>query len=219
MKFDKPFGRVHAYFDMHIVDHGLVREVYNNLYGLPGAMYRSSQPSPSQLARYQKKFGLRSVINLRGTHDYGSFFLEEEACQRLGLSLYHTKLYSRTAPSIEEIHTMETLFKTIQYPALLHCKSGADRAGLGAALYQVIICNAPAKVAMRELHWKYGHFKNAKTGILDYFFEVFDAWKKNNPEGEFMTWVDTIYNEDQLNMNFKAGKLASWVVDDILHRE
>jgi len=127
-------GRIRAWLDMHLVDHGAVRAVYSNFYDLGGGMYRSSQPSPAQLRKYQQSLGLRSVINLRGAHGYGSYALEKGACDTLGLMLHDIKLYSRTPPEIEEVHAMDELFKRLEYPALLHCKSGADRAGLGAAL-------------------------------------------------------------------------------------
>ena len=30
------------------------------------------------------------------------------------------------------------MFETIEYPAVMHCKSGADRAGIMAALYLIL---------------------------------------------------------------------------------
>src|SRR6185369_14979496 len=49
-----PGGRFAAWLNMHVVDHGLVRSVYNNFYDLGGGMYRSSQPSPSQIRSYHR---------------------------------------------------------------------------------------------------------------------------------------------------------------------
>ena len=46
-------GRIAARLDMHLVDHGAIRAVYNNFYDLGGGMYRSSQPSPAQIRKYQ----------------------------------------------------------------------------------------------------------------------------------------------------------------------
>ena len=61
-----PGGRLKAWLDMHLVDHGFIRAVYNNFYHLGGGMYRCSQPSPAQIRKYQRKYGIRSIINLRG---------------------------------------------------------------------------------------------------------------------------------------------------------
>ena len=77
----KPWGRFLAWLDMHLVDHGFVRAIYNNLYDLGGGMFRSSQPSPAQIRKYHRKYGLKTIINLRGEHDYGSYFFEREVCE------------------------------------------------------------------------------------------------------------------------------------------
>ena len=211
-------GRIRAWLDMHLVDHGAVRAVYSNFYDLGGGMYRSSQPSPAQLRKYQQSLGLRSVINLRGAHGYGSYALEKEACAQLGIALHDVKLYSRTPPEIEEVHAMDALFKVIEYPALLHCKSGADRAGLGAALYRILHLGHPVEAAMAELGWKYGHFKQAKTGVLDFFFATYLVRNAAQPI-DFLEWVDTEYNRESLQARFHDEGWASLIVDKVLHRE
>lgn len=211
-------GRVRAWLDMHLVDHGAIRAVYNNLYNLGGGMYRSSQPSPAQLRKYREKLGLRTVINLRGAHGYGSYALEKEACAQLGITLHDIKLYSRTPPEIEEVHAMDDLFKSLEYPALLHCKSGADRAGIGAALYRILHLGHRVEDAMSELGWKYGHFKGAKTGVLDFFFATYVARNRQSPIC-FLEWVDTEYNRLEMHNRFRAEGWASLIVDKVLHRE
>jgi len=211
-------GRVRAWFDMHLVDHGMIRAVYNNFYHLGGGMYRCSQPSPAQLAKYQQKYGIRSVVNLRGPHGYGSYALEKEACDQLGLALHDVKLYSRTAPEVEEIHAIDELFKSMEFPALMHCKSGADRAGLGSALYRILHLGHRVEDALAELHWRYGHFKGAKTGILDFFLASYVARNARSPIG-FLEWVDTEYDRDALEASFHEEGWSSLIVDKVLHRE
>ncbi len=211
-------GRVRAWFDMHLVDHGMIRAVYNNFYHLGGGMYRCSQPSPAQLAKYQQKYGIRSVVNLRGPHGYGSYALEKEACDKLGLMLHDVKLYSRTAPEVEEVHAMDELFKSMEFPALLHCKSGADRAGLGSALYRILHLGHRVEDALAELNWRYGHFKGAKTGILDFFLASYVARNARAPIG-FLEWVDTEYNREALEASFHEEGWSSLIVDKVLHRE
>ena len=63
-RLDTTYGRLMAWLNMHLVDHGCVRAIYNNLYALGGGMYRSSQPSPAQIRHDQRRYGLRSIINL-----------------------------------------------------------------------------------------------------------------------------------------------------------
>jgi protein tyrosine phosphatase (PTP) superfamily phosphohydrolase (DUF442 family) len=218
MDISRPVMRVRAWFDMQLVDHGCIRAVYNNFYDLGGGMYRSSQPSPAQIRKYQQRYGLRSIINLRGVHGYGSYALEKEACAQLGIALHDVKLYSRTPPEVEEVHAMKDLFARLEFPALLHCKSGADRAGLGAALYRILHLGHRVEDAMAELDWKYGHFKQARTGVLDFFFASYVARNAQSPIG-FMEWVDTEYNRLEMESRFREEGWASLIVDKVLHRE
>jgi protein tyrosine/serine phosphatase len=101
-------------------------------------------------------------------------------------------------------------------PALLHCKSGADRAGLAAGLI-VLFEGGTAADAMRHLSLRYGHIRQARTGILDAFFL---RWQR---EGEghktFIDWVQQDYDEASLRRDFHANGLASFVNDWVLAHE
>jgi len=214
----KSSGRFKAWLNMHVADHGAIRSVYNNLYDLGGGMYRSSQPSPAQIRRYHRKLGLRTILNLRGESEFGSYALEKAACDALGIAFHDAKLFSRGAPSRERIHMLKDFFGCIEYPALMHCKSGADRAGIAAALYRILHLGHPVAEAMSELHWKYGHSRTAKTGVLDFFLASYLADNARDPI-DFMTWVDTVYEEKALKQQFRADGWSSLIVDKVLHRE
>src|SRR5690606_15612806 len=96
---------------------------------------------------------------------------EQEACRRYGIELVNYKVRSRAAPSRAEVKGALELFDSIQYPMLMHCKSGADRAGLMSVLYRHLKEGVPLAEAKQELSWRFGHIRQADTGILDYFFE------------------------------------------------
>jgi protein tyrosine phosphatase (PTP) superfamily phosphohydrolase (DUF442 family) len=213
-----PGGRFKAWLNMHVVDHGMIRTVYNNLYDLGGGMYRSSQPSPAQIRRYQRKLGLKTILNLRGESPYGSYPLEVAACRELGIELVDLVLYSRAPPTRRRIHLLRETFQSIEYPALLHCKSGADRAGMAAALYRILHLEHPVEDALKELGWKYGHLKQARTGVQDFFLASYLAYKDHTPIS-FLAWVDTVYDEKAMKKQFRATGWASLVVDQVLHRE
>ncbi|MDY0014516.1 MAG: tyrosine-protein phosphatase [Rhodocyclaceae bacterium] len=213
-----PGGRFKAWLNMHMVDHGFIRSVYNNLHDLGGGMYRSSQPSPAQIRRYHRQLGLKSIVNLRGESPYGSYPLEVAACKELGIQLVDLTLYSRAPPTRRRIHQLKDAFDTIAYPALLHCKSGADRAGMAAALYRILRLGHPVEDATGELDWRYGHFKQARTGVQDFFLASYVAYNRHTPIG-FLEWVDTVYDEKAMKKQFRAEGWASLVVDKVLHRE
>ena len=207
---------------MHLVDPGFVRAVYNNFHDLGGGMYRLSQPSPSQIRAYKERFGIKTIVNLRGDHGYGSYAMEAEACEALGIKLVDHKLYSRQAPHRQAIEATRALFDSIEYPALMHCKSGADRAGLGSALYKHFRMGVPIAQARRELNWRFGHFRMGKTAVLDYFFERYLADDAKEPIA-FIEWVRTRYDKKALHADFrqlrKENGIGDWILDKVLHRE
>ena len=117
------------YFDLFFVDHHFFRAVYANRHQIAPGVWRSAQPGPAQIASFARK-GIKTIVNLRGERDCGSYRLEVEACQRNGIKLVNFQLRSRMVPTVEVIHEARALFNELEYPILLHCKSGADRAGL-----------------------------------------------------------------------------------------
>ncbi len=220
-RWDRPLAgalsRLRAWTNMVLVDHGVFRLVYLNRHRVSERLWRSAQPAPHQLARFARE-GVRTIVNLRGGREHGSWPLQREACERLGLTLTEFVVRSREAPERETILAARDFFASLQYPALVHCKSGADRAGFFAALYLVLHEGRPVREAMAQLHPRYGHFRFAKTGILDAFFERYLA--EGEPRGlGFVEWVETVYDPKALAAEFKAGFWSDLVVDRIIRRE
>ena len=212
-----PADRLRAWANMVLVDHGVFRLVYLNRHRLTDKLWRSAQPAPHQLAWFAKQ-GIRTIINLRGGREHGSWPLQREACERLGLTLVEFKARSRGAPERETILKAKDFFDGIAYPALIHCKSGADRAGLVAALYLIVHEGRPVREALSQLSLRYGHFRFAKTGILDAFFERYLT--EGEPQGlTFLEWAERVYDPDALERDFRPSFWPDLLVDRILRRE
>jgi protein tyrosine/serine phosphatase len=210
-------GRRKAWVDALFADHGFFRILWTNFAVVsPGRLYRSNHPTPGHLAEFTRKVGLKSLINLRGQINYGSDALSRDAAARLGLDFYDMALESRGAPHKDRILRLAEIYRTMRTPALIHCKSGADRAGLAAGLF-VLLDGGTAKAAMRQLSLRYGHIKQANTGILDMFFAVY----ARDGEGRkpFLDWVRDDYDEEALRAAFKANSIAGFINDRILSRE
>ena len=213
----RSLGRPTNYLDMLLVDHGIFRMVYANAHRVSDKAWRSAQPAPHHIRRFADA-GIRTVVNLRGERQCGSYWLEQEACARHGLKLVNFQIRSRAAPTREELRNAERLFSEIDYPMLMHCKSGADRAGIMSVLYRFLHEGVPLKEAKNELSLKYGHFRQADTGILDYFFEKYLEDNARRPM-EFFEWVETAYDPVELKRTFKSKGWANRLVDRVLHRE
>lgn len=211
------FGPAASYLDMLFVDHGVFRLVYINRHRLGEHAWRSAQPAPHQIRALARQ-GIRTIVNLRGQSTCGSYRLEQEACRRYGVRLVNFQVRSRAAPSRDEIKGALDLFHRIEYPMLMHCKSGADRVGLMSVLYRFLKEGVPLEVAKRELSWRYGHFRQADTGILDYFFERYLQETAERPM-PFFDWVEHVYDPVELKRSFKAKGWANRLVDGVLKRE
>ena len=98
--------------------------------------------------------GIRTIINFRGETNQAAFFLEKEACRRYNINLINFTLFATKLPQKRALLELEDIYKQISHPFLMHCKSGSDRAGLGAALYFIYILHAPIKVAQKQLSIK-----------------------------------------------------------------
>jgi len=206
-----------AYLDMLFVDHGIFRLVYLNKHRLSKTTLRSAQPSPGAIKRLARS-GVRTIVNLRGTRESGSYWLESRACERHGVKLVNYTVRSRAAPSKDELRGARDLFERIEYPVLMHCKSGADRAGLMSVLYRHLKEGVPLEEAKRELSLWYGHIRSADTGILDEFFERYLADNAKRPIA-FFEWVETVYDPDELKRSFKANTWSTRFVAYVLGRE
>lgn len=213
----EPLAPYAAWLDMLFVDHGLFRVVYLNRHRLSAKAWRAAQPAPHQIATI-KSLGVRTIVNLRGAYTSGSYWLEKRACEKHGIALVNYNVRSRAAPSRSELHGARDLFERIEYPMLMHCKSGADRAGLMSVLYLHLHEGVPLAEAKKALSLRYGHIRQADTGILDYFFERYLADNARQPIA-FFDWVDTVYDPVELHRTFKAKGWANRIVNSILRRE
>ena len=127
-------------------DHGFLRLYWHNEHEIAPGMWRCNQPSPGRI-RIAADRGIKTIINLRGPRADGGWRLEAEACATYGLTLMDFTARSRAAPDKQMLHAAEALFTEMKLPAMMHCKSGADRAGLMAALYLLIVEKRPAREA------------------------------------------------------------------------
>ncbi|WP_025827111.1 tyrosine-protein phosphatase [Acetobacter okinawensis] len=210
-------GRARAWTDSLFVDHAVLRLVWTNFHAvIPGKVYRCNHPTPARLRRAVRKLGLRTLVNLRGHRQCGSDALSRNAAARIGLTHLDMAFESRGAPHKDRILRFAKMYGSLQFPMLMHCKSGADRAGLASALV-IMFEGGSAEQALGELSWRFGHFRGSRTGILDAFFLRYQA----QAEGRipFMEWVCNEYDEEALKQDFVAGRIAAFLTDQVLRRE
>jgi len=210
-------SRGRAWRESLFVDHAVLRLLWGNLAEVvPGKLYRSNHPTPARLADAAKRLHLRTLVNLRGHRKCGSDALSRDAARRLGLQHVDMAFESRGAPHRERILRFHGIYQTLATPALMHCKSGADRAGLASGL-AILFEGGTAAQALKQMSWRFGHWKSSRTGILDAFFILY----ARTAEGRlpFLDWVRDEYDEARLRADFQADGLASFINDRVLARE
>ena len=139
-----------------------------------GRLYRSAQPGAQDLEVYVRTLGIKSVINLRGRHPGEPWYEDEmRASNELGLQHIDLALPASRELTAAQLQELETTLHDAPAPVLVHCKSGADRTGLAAALYVLEVQHRPAGTAAAQLSWVYGHWPYfwSRSGAMDRTFE------------------------------------------------
>ena len=217
LDLNNPADRKRAYRDLTWGDHGFLRRRFANHHDIGGGMYRENQPSPKRIAEWAE-MGIKTNINLRGDSPKGFYLLEKEACEKHGITMIDFRVYSRDTHTPEKIRAAKELFESIEYPAVMHCKSGADRTGIMGVLYRHFHMGDTIEEAMEQLKFKYLHVKQGKTGMLDFFFNDYLKYSKEH-DIEFIDWVETVYDPADVKARFMEQWSGNPVTELILRRE
>ena len=202
---------------MLFADNGIVRLIVPNQHQVADGVWRSGQPTPGRLRAFARRGG-RSVVSLRAGRGFGSLPLELQACRDAGLSFHNLALRARTLPGRDEIRAAARLFETVERPVLLHCQSGADRAGFASALWLMLAEGRPVTEARHQLSLKYGHIRFTRSGVLDAFFDAYAHDTATSPM-PLTEWAETRYDPDCIAAGFKATPLGALIGDRLFGRE
>ena len=200
-----PALRRQALWHFHLFDHAWLRILWTNFAEVAPGVYRSNQPDPARLSKL-RDMGIRTIINLRGTPRQSHYLFEKESCAALGLVMVNRQLHARRAAPRAELLALIETFRTAEKPLLLHCKSGADRAGLAAAIYLLAAEGRSVSEARRHLHPRYVHFRWSRTGICDHLLDVYETRNAAEPV-DFETWLATEYDPGALEASFARSRL------------
>lgn len=138
----------------------------------PAEAYRSGQLGSDKLAEYVKQYNIKSILNLRGKHAGESWYEDEVAMSaKLNLPHYDVGLSSDHELTESEVRQLMEIFEKAPRPILIHCQAGADRSGLVAAMWKVVVDKEPKDLAEKQLSLWYGHMPFGDNCAMDRFFE------------------------------------------------
>ena len=125
---------------------------------------RGEQPEDESLA-WLEAHGFRTVIDLRKGHDEKAR-VEAHGMTWVAIPL-RADLLGSTAPTEEQVRTFfEAVLDSAQRPVFFHCRRGADRTGMFAALYRIEVDGWSNEQAIEEMK-AYGFDGRYKT-LLNY---------------------------------------------------
>ncbi|MEX6507081.1 tyrosine-protein phosphatase [Jiella sp. M17.18] len=155
-------GYLHLVGNIHVVE--------------PGELYRSATLPTERLDRLMAEKGIRTIVNLRGGNGDAWWKAERAVAEKHGADFVSFHLSADRQPTPETMRQLAFILKNAPKPILVHCKAGADRAGLASAIYELAVDGDPAVDADKQLSFRYGHFPwlGSKTGAMDRAFDAFD---------------------------------------------
>lgn len=199
-----PAQRRRAFWAYQFMDHAILRHVWSNFDQIAPGVYRSNQPGHWRLKRY-RAMGIKTVLYLRASSEKWAFHFEKESLDTLGMTMINAPLHSRSAPTREAVQALIAAFRSIDKPFLMHCKSGADRAGLASAIYLMVMLGKDVDAARRMLSPRYIHLRFTKTGVLDLMLDHYAARNAASPIS-FEDWIDREYDASALQAAFDKGR-------------
>jgi protein tyrosine/serine phosphatase len=124
----------------------------------PGRFYRSAQLTPDELQQTIDKYGIKTVISLRGAPENAYWYQPEiELLKRNHVTFKSYWLSMDNFPDKDDVTGILHDLKTAEKPILVHCKAGADRTGLVSALYVHEVMGMSKEIALQQLTFRYWH--------------------------------------------------------------
>jgi protein tyrosine phosphatase (PTP) superfamily phosphohydrolase (DUF442 family) len=165
-----------------------------------GGFYASRQMPGSALETRIRKYGIKTVINLRGDNTGQPWYDDEIAtCKRLGITHVDFRWSRNNLPDPDSLEHYVELIEKGQRPFLAHCEGGTHRTGVAAACYLLVEGKGP-RIARRQFG---PMFDDAPIG------KVVDLYEKSGIP--FTDWVRDVYPVayKQLHAGASATSAAS----------
>lgn len=183
---------------------------------LPGRIYRCAQPTPQMLTKLVQRFGIRTVVNLRGCCvPYSRYMDEARSTHDLNISQEDICLSAYRLPSASEMRRLVEVLDRSEHPILLHCRRGADRTGLVAAVCQLLYTDTDLAGARRQMGPRFGHVAMGHTANLDLFVQQYEDWLRQTGQvhspAELRRWILQEYRGSPWNCRIELLEMPGVV--------
>jgi protein tyrosine/serine phosphatase len=156
-----------------------------------GEAYRSAQLDSDELEYYIDKYNIKSILNLRGKNPNAPWYIEEiEVSREHNIIHYDIPLSASHELGNNDVQMITEIFRYAPRPILIHCNGGADRSGLVAAMWKVIVDKEPKSEGRKQLSILYGHIPIGGSSAMNHFFENWNPKLKITDSKTFITSVN-----------------------------
>jgi protein tyrosine/serine phosphatase len=122
-------------------------------------LYRSGQPTAEQIAEWHHRYGIKTIINLRGRYPSKDWYqIERAVAQGFGINMIDYRLSSKRELAADQVEELLAILAKAKPPILIHCSGGSDRSGLVSALYVAGVAHGSEAYAELQLTPFFGHF-------------------------------------------------------------
>ncbi len=166
---------------------------------VPGVVYRSAQPSPEDVRIWTKTYGLKTIVNLRGKWKNEPFYIAEIAtAKELQIGHIDIRFPGIRLPSGDSLRRFVAALENSPKPLLLHCRMGADRAGVGSVMAAMALGGESYRKARGQMSIRYLHFSNNPAKIAG-LLQQYEAYCRSRNVGtggwhEFRKWAMNVYH-------------------------
>jgi protein tyrosine phosphatase (PTP) superfamily phosphohydrolase (DUF442 family) len=168
---------------------------------IKGTVYRSAQPSPAELARLIRRYGIRTVVNLRGDNREEEWYWEEKrTTARHAVAMVDVGLYANSPAEADQLGLLVDALDHAPRPILLHCYSGGDRAGLASTLALLLGTDVDLREARGQMAWWLGHNPFGRAACHDRLLDRYAEWLRGghhpHTPARLRHWVRTVYKPE-----------------------
>lgn len=163
-----------------------------------GEVYRSAQPDPDDLRQWVPRYGLKTVINLRGKSEDEFYGLERDALDAAGVKMIDIRLTADHMPALGPLKRLIEALETAERPILMHCRDGIDRSGVAGVIAAMAVGGENYDSALGQLSVRKFHWGTSRSGIREMLsdYESFCERQGLDTAGwdQFKRWAETQYH-------------------------
>jgi hypothetical protein len=163
-----------------------------------GRVYRSGQLRAADLGRIVRRYQIKTVLNLRGSHPEEAWYrAERSATLAAGAAQVDMAMSSCEWMSRDQARTLLKVLEQSQYPLLIHCWRGSERTGLVSAMTELLRPGATLADARDQFSLRYLFVRAGDGALMRDHLETYEQWlgrrRLEHTPARFRQWMTEGY--------------------------